>query len=170
MNRHKILLVDDDPSLLKLLSLRLRANGFDIETASSGRQALGKLSASQPHRIHKIVTGLREVIAETHPTILSIEDVFLSKNVKSAFKLGQIRGAVMALAMDQGLEVREFTPSQLKQAVTGYGQADKGQVQYMMKTILGLAEIPKPHDAADALALAISAITHEGWNRKVGSP
>ncbi len=127
-------------------------------------------SASQPHRIHKIVTGLREVIAETHPTILSIEDVFLSKNVKSAFKLGQIRGAVMALAMDQGLEVREFTPSQLKQAVTGYGQADKGQVQYMMKTILGLAEIPKPHDAADALALAISAITHEGWNRKVGSP
>jgi crossover junction endodeoxyribonuclease RuvC len=83
-----------------------------------------------------------------------VEDLFVAHNVRSALKLGQARGAAVVAAMRQGLPVHDYTPRMVKQAVAGYGQAEKGQVQHMVRTLLGLSGAPSS-DAADALAVAI---------------
>jgi crossover junction endodeoxyribonuclease RuvC len=123
-----------------------------------------------PQRLALIRDKLREVIREYRPQLLALEGVFVSRSPVSALKLGQVRGAVMVTAMDEGLEVREFSPAEVKMAVTGYGRADKEQVQVMVKAILGLPKPPRPHDAADALALALCALNRQAWDRKVGRP
>ncbi len=110
-----------------------------------------------PSRLLKIHQGLREVIEKYNPGELAVEDIFYAKNVKSALKLGHVRGVIMLTAMQLGLTVAEYTPTQIKQAVTGYGRADKVQVQRMVKTILNLPEIA-PKDASDALAVALCHI------------
>lgn len=127
-------------------------------------------SASQPERLAGIYRNLREISQRFKPQLMAIEGVFYCKNAQSALKLGQVRGAVMMAALEEGLEVREFSPAEVKVAVTGYGRAEKAQVQTMVKTILGLPKLPEPHDAADALALALCALTRQGWDRKVGRP
>lgn len=114
-----------------------------------------------PQRLALIYGKLREVISLFHPDVLALEDVFVSKNVQSALKLGQVRGAVMVAAAEEGVTVVELAPNTVKAAVTGHGHADKAQVQFMVKAILGLKAVPKPHDAADALALAICALNRE---------
>jgi crossover junction endodeoxyribonuclease RuvC len=94
------------------------------------------------------------VIAEYQPSILSIEQVFMAHNVASALKLGQARGAAIVACVSQGLTVFEYAPTQIKQAVTGQGHADKVQVQHMIKALLNLSATPQA-DAADALAVAL---------------
>lgn len=89
------------------------------------------------------------------PDVLSIEELFFGANSKTALKVGQARGVILLAAERAGVPVFEYTPLQIKQAVTGYGRADKKQVQYMVKCLLGLGAVPKPDDAADALAAAI---------------
>jgi len=84
-----------------------------------------------------------------------VEKIFFCKNAKTAIDVGQARGVVILTATEKNLEIREFTPLQVKQSLTGYGKAEKQQIQKMVKIILNLKEIPKPDDAADALALAI---------------
>ena len=111
-----------------------------------------------PERLIRIFRRLQEVIEKFHPDILALEEVFVSQNIQSALKLGQVRGAVMVAAAGRGVPVLELAPNTVKAAVTGHGHADKTQVQFMVKTILGLKAVPKPHDAADALALAICAL------------
>jgi crossover junction endodeoxyribonuclease RuvC len=98
---------------------------------------------------------LERIIDEYKPNAIGIEELFFSNNAKTAINVGQGRGAVLVTAAKKGYDVYEYTPLQVKQAVTGYGRADKKQVQIMVKMLLKLKEIPKPDDAADALAVAL---------------
>jgi len=106
-------------------------------------------------RLATIFAGLGRIITEHRPDNVAIEDVFYALNVKSALKLGQVRGVAMLAASSAGLEVSEYSPLSIKSAVVGYGKAEKQQVQYMVTRLLNLAETPEPADAADALAIAI---------------
>src|SRR3954469_20894426 len=116
-----------------------------------------KVSPREPMaiRLSRISIRLGELIFEHHPDRVAIEDVFYAVNVKSALKLGQVRGVAMLAAATAGLEVAEYSPLSIKSAVVGYGRAEKHQVQQMVARLLRLAQIPEPPDAADALAIAI---------------
>jgi len=133
-----------------------------VELEDSGRLACLisgaiKLSAREPlpRRLSRISDRLAEIIHEHQPDNVAIEEVFYALNVKSALKLGQVRGVAMLAAASAGLEVAEYSPLSIKSAVVGYGRAEKHQVQQMVRQLLQLEEIPKPADAADALAIAI---------------
>jgi len=121
-----------------------------------------------PTRLSRIARTLEELIVVHRPDRVAIEDVFYSLNVKSALKLGQVRGVAMLTAATAGLEVAEYAPLSIKSAVVGYGKAEKHQVQQMVARLLRLDEIPQPADAADALAIAIchlhTAATRERQN------
>jgi crossover junction endodeoxyribonuclease RuvC len=108
-----------------------------------------------PTRLSRIARSLEELIAVHRPDRVAIEDVFYALNVKSALKLGQVRGVAMLTAASAGLEVAEYSPLSIKSAVVGYGKAEKHQVQQMVARLLRLEAIPEPADAADALAIAI---------------
>jgi crossover junction endodeoxyribonuclease RuvC len=116
-----------------------------------------KLSPREPlpRRLAIIFERLGVIIQEQRPDNVAIEDVFYAVNVKSALKLGQVRGVAMLAASSAGLEVTEYSPLSIKSAVVGYGRAEKPQVQHMVTRLLNLSEIPEPPDAADALAIAI---------------
>lgn len=116
-----------------------------------------KVSPREPmaRRLSRISIRLHELIVEHHPDRVAIEDVFYSANVKSALKLGQVRGVAMLAAATAGLEVAEYSPLSIKSAVVGYGRAEKHQVQQMVTRLLNLEEAPESPDAADALAIAI---------------
>lgn len=116
-----------------------------------------RLSArdSMPLRLERIFDHLSEIIRTHRPERVAIEDVFYALNVKSALKLGQVRGVAMLAAACAGLEIAEYAPLSIKSAVVGYGKAEKRQVQQMVMRLLRLNEIPEPADAADALAIAI---------------
>ena len=106
-------------------------------------------------RLEHLYESLREIIEEEKPDVASIEQLFFNTNAKTANMVGQARGVAVLACVKGGLEVAEYTPLQIKQALVGYGRADKKQVQMMVKTILNLKEVPKPDDTADALAAAI---------------
>jgi len=108
-----------------------------------------------PIRLARIFDAMRAIIEEHRPDNVAIEDVFYALNVKSALKLGQVRGVAMVVASRAGLEVAEYSPLTIKSAVVGYGRAEKQQVQHMVTRLLDLAAIPEPPDVADALAIAI---------------
>jgi crossover junction endodeoxyribonuclease RuvC len=107
-------------------------------------------------RLHTIFDELTQIIKETKPDEMSVEKLFFARNVTTAMTVAQARGVVLLCGMQHGLTIHEYTPMQIKQAVTGYGRAEKKQIQEMVRVILGLKEIPKPDDAADALAAAIT--------------
>ena len=113
-----------------------------------------KLSAHEPMpaRLRKIFDRLTEIIQTHNPERVAIEDVFYALNVKSALKLGQVRGVAMLAAASAGREVAEYAPLSIKAAVVGYGKAEKQQVQQMVMRLLKLPEVPAPSDVADALA------------------
>lgn len=106
-------------------------------------------------RLKTIYEELTEIIQQHKPDIMSVEKLFFAQNVTTAMSVSQARGVVLLCGEQNGLQLFEYTPLQIKQAVTGYGKADKKQVQEMVRIILGLDEVPKPDDAADALAAAI---------------
>jgi crossover junction endodeoxyribonuclease RuvC len=108
-----------------------------------------------PKRLSQAFTRLREVIEQYRPDNVAIEDVFYAVNVKSALKLGQVRGVAMLAASSAGLEVTEYAPLSIKSAVVGYGKAEKHQVQQMVTRLLNMDVPPDSPDAADALAIAI---------------
>lgn len=108
-----------------------------------------------PERIKIIYDKLTDLIDRYRPTDLAVEELFFNKNVKTAILVGQARGVEILAAVNRGLEVYEYTPLQVKQAVVGYGRAEKEQVQEMVRVLLNLNEKPKPDDVADALAVAI---------------
>ena len=107
-------------------------------------------------RLEEIYDGLTEIIAETNPDMMSIEKLFFARNVTTAMSVSHARGVAMLAGRKARLPIHEYTPMQIKQTVTGYGKADKKQVQEMVRMQLNLKEIPKPDDAADALATAIT--------------
>jgi crossover junction endodeoxyribonuclease RuvC len=106
-------------------------------------------------RLSRIYMHLGAIISEHQPDEVAIEDVFYALNVKSALKLGQVRGVAMLAAASAGLEVSEYSPLTIKSSVVGYGRAEKQQVQHMVTRLLALSEPPEPLDASDALAIAI---------------
>lgn len=107
-------------------------------------------------RLLTIYDELTQIIKDTKPDMMSVEKLFFARNVTTAMTVAQARGVVLLCAMQAGIPFHEYTPMQIKMAVTGYGKAEKKQVQEMVKVILQLKEIPKPDDAADALAAAIT--------------
>lgn len=113
-----------------------------------------------PARLLRIANALEEIIRRHRPDACAIEDGFLATNVKVTLKLGQVRGVAMLVAERAALEIHEYSPRLVKQTVVGHGNAEKVQVQQMVKTLLSLASVPEPHDAADALAVAICHFHH----------
>lgn len=108
-----------------------------------------------PERLKMVYDQLTVLLDKYNPDCVAIEELFFNKNVKTAITIGQARGVQVLAAINKGSEIYEYTPLQVKQGVVGYGRAEKKQVQEMVKIILGLKSIPKPDDAADALAVAI---------------
>ena len=156
--------------------------GVDPGTATTGYGVLEELrgkarlidygvirtpaNLDQSGRLLEIHNRLEELIDLYRPSVLAIEELFFSRNVKTALMVGQARGVILMTAAQKGLSVHEYTPLQVKQAVVGLGNADKRQVQAMVKAILQIKELPKPDDAADALAVGICHI-HSARLRKV---
>ena len=117
-----------------------------------------------PQRLKTIFDGLREIVQTYAPTEISIERVFMHKNPDSALKLGQARGAALCAVMTESLPVHEYTPTEIKQAIVGKGNASKVQVQHMVQALLSLPRAPQA-DAADALAIALCHLHTQGTQR-----
>lgn len=115
-------------------------------------------AAPFPNKLLVIHARLAELLFDCRPECVAIENLFHSNNARSALKLGHARGVAMLAAVEAGIPVVEYTPAEIKRTVVGYGRAEKHQVQAMVKLILGLDAVPSPHDAADALAVAICHI------------
>lgn len=109
-------------------------------------------------RLLKIYTDLKKILKKHKPDKIAIENIYFAKNVKTAMRVGEARGVAVLASSQSKAQIFEFTPLQVKQALTGYGHAAKAQIQKMVKLILKLENIPKPDDAADALAVAITCI------------
>lgn len=133
-----------------------------IEVDSKGQTTLIdagviRTPVKQPdsQRLRTIYEGLEEIITATKPKLISVEKLFFSQNITTAMSVSQARGVVLLLGEQNGLELHEYTPQQIKLALTGYGKADKKQVQEMVRMVLGLKTVPKPDDCADAIAAAL---------------
>ena len=124
---------------------------------------------SFPARLARIHRELSARLAECQPEFVVVENLFYANNARSALKLGHARGVAILAAVEAGCEVLEYTPAEVKRAVVGYGRADKRQVQQMIKLLLGLDKVPTPHDAADALAVAICHVHSRAGIRDSGS-
>jgi crossover junction endodeoxyribonuclease RuvC len=120
-----------------------------------------------PARLLKIANALEEIIQRHRPEACAIEDGFLATNVKVTLKLGQVRGVAMLMAERAALDIHEYSPRLVKQTVVGHGNAEKFQVQQMVKTLLSLTSVPEPHDAADALAVAICHFHHACFANRI---
>jgi crossover junction endodeoxyribonuclease RuvC len=127
------------------------------------------VGADLPEKLLAIHRKLSALIGECRPASVAIENLFHAANVRSALRLGHARGVAMLAAVEAGLPVAEYTPAEIKRAVVGYGRAEKSQVQRMVKLILRLPAIPTPHDAADALAVAICHL-HSHVPRRAVAP
>lgn len=137
--------------------------GFGIIEVVKGKPALvdggvirTPVKEDDAVRLQTIYDELTDIIADTKPDEMAVEKLFFARNVTTAMTVAQARGVVLLTAMQAGLKIAEYTPMQIKQALTGYGKADKKQIQEMVRLTLNLKEIPKPDDAADAIACAIT--------------
>lgn len=117
-----------------------------------------------PERLDRIYQGMQMLIDKYQPQEMAVEELFFNTNITTGISVGQARGVILLAAQQKDIPIGEYTPLQVKQALVGYGRAEKQQVQYMVKTFLNLSQIPKPDDAADALALAIC----HSHSRKIG--
>ncbi|HKO42255.1 MAG TPA: crossover junction endodeoxyribonuclease RuvC [Pyrinomonadaceae bacterium] len=146
-----------------------------VEGDGAGCRMLGcgiiRSPASQkfPARLLRISNAIEEIIHLHQPEACAIEDGFLATNVKVTLKLGQVRGVTMLAAERAALEIFEYSPRLVKQTVVGHGNAEKFQVQQMVKALLSLTEVPEPHDAADALAVAICHFHHASFTQRVSA-
>ena len=138
--------------------------GFGVIDSDGARTKLvtAGVITTPPHtpladRLEEIYNGLTAIIAETKPEVMAIEKLFFSRNITTAISVSHARGVAMLTGQQAKLKIEEYTPLQIKQTMTGYGKADKKQVQEMVRIQLNLAEVPKPDDCADALAAAIMA-------------
>lgn len=129
-----------------------RGNSFSPVSYGCIRSLAGE---SLDQRLKSIYDQLTNMITDYRPDCLAIEELFFNRNVRTAIAVGQARGVLLLAAAQADINVFEYTPLQVKQAVAGFGRAEKQQVQYMVKVIMNLAEVPKPDDVADALAVSI---------------
>lgn len=128
-----------------------------------------KLKTSSTHsaRLSRIFSSLEEIITRLKPDACAIEEAFYAVNPKVVLKLGQVRGVALLVAERAALDIGEYAPRLVKQTVAGYGNADKRQVQEMVRVLLSLRTVPEPHDAADALAVAICHFHHAGVRERL---
>ena len=143
-----------DPGLTRCGYGAVRREGGALRPVAAGVLSTPS-TAGLPERLAELQQGIRSLLAELRPDAVAVERVFFQSNVRTAMSVGQASGVILAEAVAAGCDVVQYTPTQVKSAVTGSGSADKGQVQRMVQSLLGLAAPPKPADAADALALAI---------------
>jgi crossover junction endodeoxyribonuclease RuvC len=122
-----------------------------------------------PERLLAIHAMVDELLSLHEPDLIGVERLFFSRNVQTALGVGQARGVVLLTAAQHGTPVREATPNEVKSAITGYGAADKEQVQRMVQLVLGMAELPRPDDAADALAIAVCIANRLGQTDRVNA-
>jgi crossover junction endodeoxyribonuclease RuvC len=120
--------------------------------------------ATASSRLVMLYNELHSIIDEYQPEIAAVEKLFFSRNVTTALAVGQARGVVMLCLEQSGIDAFEYTPNEVKQAVAGYGSAEKKQVQEMVRALLALDSIPKPDDAADALAIAITHLSTKRYD------
>lgn len=137
----------------------IRVKGASLECLAYGSI---KTSAGLPlpDRLQTLYSELSALVKKYRPQVAGIEQLFFNKNVRTALIVGQARGVALLAVSQQGVPLLDFTPAQVKQAVSAYGQASKLQIQKMVKLILKLKELPRPDDAADALAVAICGANH----------
>jgi len=121
-----------------------------------------------PSKLLTIHDRLSALLAECRPDCVAVESLFYAANVRSALKLGHVRGVAILAAVEGGYPVAEYTPAEIKRAVVGYGRAEKRQIQEMVRLLLGLDVVPSPHDAADALAVAICHVHNKGKAVSIG--
>ncbi len=119
-----------------------------------------KVKSELPDRLEKIYVFLKKLIKDHKPDALSVESLFFATNVKTAFDVGAARGVILLAGQEAKLPIFQYTPLQVKSSLVGYGQAEKHQIQFMVTKILHLKETPKPDDAADAVAIALTHIFH----------
>ena len=143
----------------------LTTTGFGILSTKNDETKIIDFGIIQPNRkdtlsnrLYSIYEDIEELIKTFSPNILSIEDIFYGRNVKSAFYLGQARGVAMLCAAKHNMPVFEYSAKKVKQAITGNGNADKTQLQYMIKQIFKLKHLPEPLDASDAIGIALCHI------------
>lgn len=120
-----------------------------------------------PRRLKQIYDACKELLDAYRPTVVTVERLFFNRNVTTAFVVGQARGVIILAAEEAGVDITEYTPLQVKQAVVGYGNAEKQQVQDMVKMLLKLPDVPKPDDVADALGIAICEAHSAKLSRQV---
>lgn len=161
MAQRERIILGIDPGLANTGWGVIRQQGSSLECLAYGCAAT---TSDQPldRRLLKIHDQIAAVVNRFQPTCVGIETVWFGQNITAAFATGQARGAALVACAEGGLAVGEFTPRQIKLAVVGTGSAEKGQVQYMVRQILGLEKPPHPDHAADALAAAICYTTHDG--------
>ena len=144
--------VDPGYAIVGLGVIEYRGNKFRMLEYNAITTEAGEKTTD---RLKYIYDGMNYFIKKYNPDAIAIEELFFNSNQKTAIKVAQARGVILLSAVNNGVPVYEYTPLQVKQAVTGYGRADKNQIQTMVKMMLHLDKIPKPDDAADGLALAI---------------
>jgi crossover junction endodeoxyribonuclease RuvC len=137
--------------------------GFGVIEADNGKAQLVdagviRTPAKQDDavRLQTIFDEITDIITQSEPTVMSVEKLYFAQNVTTAMTVAQARGVVLLAGQQAGLDIHEYTPLQIKQALTGYGRAEKKQIQEMVRVILNLKDVPKPDDCADALAAAIT--------------
>ena len=153
----RILGIDPGYAIMGWAVIDMKGNHF---TAVDYDSIMTDAGTPMPERLQMLYSGLMSVIEQYHPDEASIEELFYNNNAKTVIHVGEARGVAILACTNSGLDVYEYTPLQIKMALTGYGRAEKKQIQSMVKMILNLEKVPKPDDTADALA---AAITH-GYN------
>jgi len=144
----------------------LEGEGDDIKVVDYGCIKTSSKETSSA-RLKKIFSDMKNIISKYKPKCIAVEKLFFGVNTKTAMAVGQARGVILLAASQAGLDIAEYTPLEVKMALTGYGRADKQQMQQMVKRLLKLDKIPKPDDAADALAVALCHVNSDGFNSKV---
>ena len=148
----RILGIDPGYAILGYGIIEMRGNRFKVIDYGAVTTEAGM---EMPDRLKVLYNSLMELIGRFEPEVASVEELFFNTNAKTAILVGQARGVALLACSNSGLEIAEYTPLQIKQSLLGNGRAEKKQVQFMVKTILNLKEVPKPDDTADALAAAI---------------
>ena len=149
-----MLILGVDPGTARLGYGIVESLGGDVEAMVYGVLETAP-AEPMPRRLVELYEGLTQVITEFRPDAVAVEKLFFSRNVTTALTVGQARGVVLLAAALAGLPIAEYTPAEVKQSVSGYGNADKSQMQEMVRVVLNLDHLPRPDDAADALAVAL---------------
>lgn len=158
----RILGIDPGYAIMGWAVLDMEGNHFKAVDYGSITTDAG---VPMPERLEHLYAQLSSIIEEYRPQEAAIEELYFNNNAKTVIQVGQARGVAVLACVQGGLSISEYTPLQIKQALVGYGRADKKQVQAMVKTILNLKEVPKPDDTADAVAAAICH-GHSAGNRR----